>query len=112
MGVHRSAGKRLGRSVRVRLLQPDAHLGAYRADSYGAVQTEKLVQLLPDGLDDSAYLQIQAEGKTARESRKIKHIIPKLLRIKTKSNDHIKVEMLLCGRFHIIGRYWTETLIG
>lgn len=47
---------RLGRSIRLRVLQLNAHIGNNRSGYDVFLQTEKLVRLLPDGNDDAGNL--------------------------------------------------------
>ena len=47
---------RLGRSIRLRVLQLDAYVGDNRSGYDGSIQTEKLVRVLSDGNDDAGNL--------------------------------------------------------
>ena len=56
MGLYSRERSGLGCAVRFWLLQPHAYISADRTDPDGSVQTENMVQLLPDGDHDTADL--------------------------------------------------------
>ncbi len=59
LGIFCNGNSKLGGTVQLRILQPYADLYPHRTYSYGTVQAENLVQLLPYGNYDSRNMSTE-----------------------------------------------------